>query len=110
MVRVNVSLTAASPRETDRLVEAFRFLMVKTRVVPGCLECGVWIESGTIVHYAETWATEDDLRQRVCSSTFTSLLSVVEEGTNVSVQFDFVTEQRGLDYVAEVRARTHDAS
>ena len=109
MVRVNVALNAASPRDAERLVDAFRFLMMSTRVAPGCVECTVWTESNAIVHYTEAWATEDDLRRRVCSDQFTSLLSVVEAGANARVQFDFVTETRGLDYVAEVRAGVPDA-
>ena len=43
------------------------------------------------------------MRQRVRSDRFTSLLAVVESGQDPQVQFDFVTESRGLDYVEEAR-------
>jgi len=58
------------------------------------------------VHYVEDWATEADIRRRVLSERFTSLLAVVEAATKADVQFDFVTERRGLEYVFEVREQT----
>jgi hypothetical protein len=56
------------------------------------------------VHYVEEWATEADIRGRVCSGSFTSLLSIIESAREEpQVQFDFVTSTRGLEYIAEVR-------
>jgi hypothetical protein len=56
------------------------------------------------VRYVEEWATEDAMRLRVRSERFTRLLEVLESAPSSPwVQFDFVTETRGLDYVAEVR-------
>ena len=55
------------------------------------------------VHYMEEWATEADMRRRVQSDLFTSLLGIVEAAREPRVQFDFVDSTRGLDYVAEVR-------
>jgi hypothetical protein len=43
------------------------------------------------------------MRQRVRSDRFTSLLGVVESAQDPQVQFDFVTQTRGLDYVEEAR-------
>ena len=44
------------------------------------------------------------MRLRVKSERFTSLLEVFESSREApTVQFDFVRETRGLDYVAEVR-------
>jgi hypothetical protein len=57
------------------------------------------------VHYVEEWATEEDMRARVRSDRFTSLLSVVETAREATVHFDFVTQTRGLEYVAEVRSQ-----
>ena len=47
---------------------------------------------------------EVDVRRRVRSDRFTSLLAVVECAQEPQVKFDFVATSRGLDYVAEVRA------
>jgi hypothetical protein len=56
------------------------------------------------VRYVEEWLNEDDLRQRVCSDRFTSLLGVLESVPEApEVQFEFVARTRGLDYVEEVR-------
>ena len=104
MVKLNVALRAASPRDANELLETLRFLMTTVRLEPGCIECTAWTERGSTVHYNEGWATEIDARRRVRSSGFTSLLSVMECASEPPhVQFDFVTMSRGLDFIEEVR-------
>ena len=83
-----------------------RLLASPTRIEPGCLGCRVWTEDSEepTVRYVEEWATEDAMRRRVRSQRFTRLLEVLESAPlPPRVEFDFVTETRGLDYVAEVR-------
>ena len=104
MVRVAVALGAQSPRAAHDLLEALRFLAVGARVEPGCLGCSAWLDADSTVRYTEEWATEADMRRRVRSDRFTSLLAVVESSQEPQVHFDFVTTTRGLDYIAEVRA------
>lgn len=105
MVRLSVALSASSQRCVQDLLDGLRFLMSGTRLEPGCRECSLWVDPDSTVHYVEEWETEADMRQRVRSSRFTSLLGVIESA-NVPprVQFDFVTSTRGLDYVAQVRS------
>ena len=105
MVRLNVAITAASPRNASSLLEALRFLMTSVRIERGCVDCSAWLDPDLTVRYTEAWKTEADLQRRVCSETFTSLLGVVECGRDARVEFDFVTETRGLEYVAQVRER-----
>jgi hypothetical protein len=106
MVRLSVSLQANSVRAAEGLLEACRFLSVSTRYDPGCVECSAWLEPDSLVRYTELWATEPDMRRRVRSDSFTSLLGIVESAREAAVQFDFVTSTRGLDYVEEVRGQT----
>jgi quinol monooxygenase YgiN len=103
MVRLTVEFHVSTRRATE-IIEALRFLMVTTRAEPGCLSCGVWKDSESAVRYLEEWATETDMRERVRGERFTKLLSVIESVEKPpTVQFDFVTTTRGLDYVAEIR-------
>ena len=56
------------------------------------------------MRYVEEWTTEDAMRRPVRSQRFTRLLEVLESAPlPPRVEFDFVAETRGLDYVAEVR-------
>jgi hypothetical protein len=92
---------------TQQLVHALRFLASWLRIERDCLHCWVWVEDTdeSTVRYVEEWSTEEAMRRRVCSERFTKLLEVLESAPAAPcVQFDFVTETRGLDYVAEVRA------
>lgn len=103
MVRLTVTLRPSVGRVVD-LIEAFRFLIVSTRLEPGNLGCSVWTEPDSSVHYVEEWSTEGDIRRRVGSDRFTLVLSLLESVREAPhVQFDFVSTTRGLDYVAEVR-------
>ena len=103
MVRLVVALQASSARAAQGLLEALRFLQLGTRFETGCVECSAWMELDGTVRYTELWASEADVRRRVRSDHFTSLLSVLESAREASVQFDFVSSTRGLDFVQQVR-------
>ena len=105
MVRLAVALVAPASG-TDQLLHALRLLASPTRIEPECLACRVWTDDGnrSMVRYVEEWASESAMRRRVRSRRFTRLLEVLESAERPpSIQFDFVTATRGLDYVAEVR-------
>lgn len=103
MVRLTVTLKS-SARGAQDLVEAFRFLGVGTRLDSGCQGCSVWVEPDETVHYLEEWKSESDMRRRVQSEAFTSVLALIESVREPpEVQFDFVSTTRGLDYIEEVR-------
>jgi quinol monooxygenase YgiN len=106
MLRLNVTLIAASTRNREGLLEGLQYQIAGTRLEHGCLGCSAWVGGDAKVRYYEEWATEDDLRRRVQSDRFTSLLAVVEAAAGAEVQFDFVNRTRGLDYVAELRERS----
>jgi quinol monooxygenase YgiN len=107
MVRLTVALTGASARNVQELLEALRFLQTGTRLEPGCRGSSAWLEPDGSVHYVEEWDTEADMRRRVRSPGFTSLLAVVESAHDQPrVEFDFVTRTRGIDYIAEIRDAT----
>ena len=79
--------------------------MSGTRLESGCRGCSVWVDPDSTLQYVEEWDTEADMRQRVRSPRFTSLLGIIESAdAPPRVQFDFVTTSRGLDYVAQVRS------
>jgi len=103
MLRLNVTLGAASARDRERLLEGLQYQVPGTRLEAGCLGCSAWVGVDWSVRYYEEWATENDLRHRVQSERFTSLLAVVEAAEDAEVQFDFVDRRRGLDYVSELR-------
>ena len=105
MVRISIELRTASPRDAIDLLETLRFLTSSTRLDRGCHECAAWTDREFIVHYSEGWAGEADVRRRVRSPGFSSLMALMECGSAPpQVKFDFVTKTRGLDYLEEIRA------
>ena len=107
MVQLTVTLRASSQRDLQNLLEALRFLMSGTRLEPECRECSVWVDSDSTLHCVEEWRTEADMRRRVRSPRFTSLLGVIVFAhEEPRVQFDFVTITRGLEDVTQIRNNT----
>jgi quinol monooxygenase YgiN len=105
MVRMNVALRTASPRDALEILETLLFMIARTRLEPGCADCTAWADRDATVHYGEGWVTEADARRRIQSDDFTSILSVMECASEPPrVQFDFVSLTRGLDFVEEVRS------
>jgi quinol monooxygenase YgiN len=105
MVRLGITLNA-SRASAQRLVIALRSLMTSTRLSQECLKCELWTAEGdtTTLHYEEQWAGEDAMRERVRSDAFTRLLEIMEAAARPpDVEFDFVTERRGLEYIESVR-------
>ena len=103
MVRLTLTLRPMA-RSVPELVDAFRFLMISTRLEPGCVSCSVWSDPDASVHYFEEWQTEADMRRRLRSDRFTSVLALMEAVNEAPrVRFDFVSWFRGLEYVEEVR-------
>ncbi len=104
MVRLAVAL-ATPVIARPEVLQTLRLLASPTRVEPGCLDCRVWSDDDDpIVHYVEEWSTEEAMRQRVRSVRFTQLLEVLEAAaTPPTINFEFVNQTRGLDYVEEVR-------
>jgi quinol monooxygenase YgiN len=102
MVRLVVTVRGRTPRSAADVADALRFLALRTRHEPGCLDCSV---SGPAeaIRYVEEWASEAELRRRVRSDKFTALLSVIEAGDEPQVRFEFIGGVRGLDYVEEIR-------
>ncbi len=105
MVRLTIELRTASPRDAIDLLETLRFMTAATRLDRGCQECAAWTDREFTVHYSEGWAAEADVRRRVRSTGFSSLLALMECGAEPpEVKFDFVTKTRGFDYVEEIRS------
>jgi len=103
MVRLKVALSA-SAESAGHILEALRFLMASTRLEEGCLDCDAWKDPDSTVEYFEEWASEADMRHRVRSDAFTSLLAVMEAADRPPrVRFELIYATRGLDYVAELR-------
>ena len=84
-------------------MEGLRSLIIGTRLEDGCLGCSVWSDPDSTVNYFEEWATETDVRRRIRSEEFKSLLAVMEASQEPpQVRFDFLTGIRGFEYIAEI--------
>jgi len=93
--------------QTRPITMALHSLAADTRSTRGCVGCSVMtdIKNRGTVRYTEEWLTEDDLRERVRSDTFSQVVNLIEDATQPPrIEFTLAHETRGLDFVEEVRA------
>jgi quinol monooxygenase YgiN len=94
------------PSEAQSITTALQGLMLYTRAEHGCAGCSVSTEMGALVliHYVETWETENDLKRQIRSQRFSALAELVERATaDPAVEFALPDGTRGLEYAKTVR-------
>ena len=92
--------------QTRPITMALHSLAADTRTTRGCVGCSVTADIGKrgTVRYVEDWQTEDDLRRRIQSDTFSKLVTLLEDAIQPPrIEFALDQETRGLDFVEEVR-------
>ena|SRR5438093_8960767 len=92
--------------QTRPITMALHSLAADTRTTRGCIGCSVSTDIGKrgAVRYVEEWQTEDDLRRRLRSDTFSQLVTLIEGAIQPPrIEFALDHETRGLDFVEEVR-------
>ncbi len=106
MVQLLVRLVAP-PGHADEVIQACRTVLRAAQADRRCA-CAQLCREDDDAHricYTEEWA-DADLRQQLDSDRFGRLLAVLETSAAPPVfEFRFVTETRGLDYVAAMRLR-----
>jgi quinol monooxygenase YgiN len=113
VILVSLHLRAA-PSRSGEFVQALRLIMRAARAEKGFITCQISLaadDENTVV-YEERWRTQGDFEEQARSARYTRLLSLVESASEQpSLEFHFVSETRGLEYLAAVRATdgTHQA-
>lgn len=90
------------------MLEALNSLAFATRLDRGCSDCRLSVDANDprSFCYVEDWNSLEDLEREIRSDRFTRLLLLLETAPELPVlEFRFVSETRGLDYVGEVRRK-----
>lgn len=96
----------APPVQTPGLVQALRALMRSARAEKGFITCRLRFDADDMntIEYEERWQSRQDLEQQLRSARYTRLLALMESAQEEpSLEFAFVSETHGLEYVAAVR-------
>lgn len=105
MVQLHLRLKAPHGRLPDT-IRALQSLRLPAQLAGTCSRADVSCEldDPDVVRYSEEWQKAEDLEREVRSARFSRLLALMETAAEPPVlEFRFVSETRGLDYVAEVR-------
>lgn len=113
VVQLQLRIISAAGR-IQQTIQALRSLMVPAQLDRGCSGCWLYVDNmnSRCLCYVEEWASPADLEREICSARFTLLLSVMEAAPKApSLEFRFISQTRGLDYVKEIRlVRDDDAA
>ena len=92
--------------QTRAITMALHALADDARGAHGCIGCSVSTDIGSrgTVRYVEEWRSEDDLRLRLRSDTFSQLATLIDQAERPPrIEFALADGTRGLDFVVEVR-------
>lgn len=95
-----------APMRRAEMVKALRLLLRAARAEKGFISGRLCLEADDpdTVIYKERWQTREDFEDQLRTSRYTRLLTLMESASEQpSLEFHFVTETRGLEYVAAVR-------
>jgi len=98
----------SSPLHAGELVRAFRLLIRQARAETGFINCRLCLEANhaDTICYEERWETQQDFEDQARSPRYVQILSLMESATEPpSLEFHFVSETRGLDYLASLRGK-----
>jgi quinol monooxygenase YgiN len=99
----------ANAKGVQSMTHALRSLMLPIQLDRGCGGCHLYGDAGepNSLLYVEKWATQKDLEREIRSDRFTRLLSLMESSPTPPVlEFWFISQTRGLEYIAEIRNRS----
>ncbi len=105
MVQVVLRMVA-HPGSAKEMVHTLRSLMLPLQAAAGFIACRLYAdpESPNELCYVEEWQTSGQLDQQIRSSHYTRLLALMEEAAEPpSLQFNWVTDSKGLEYLETVR-------
>jgi quinol monooxygenase YgiN len=105
MVELLVRLTAA-PGQSQKLIQALRSVMRSLEVEGACqaAHAASDADDANVVWYFEEWPGVEAFERHLRAHSFARLLSVVETAaTTPFVECRFVSETRGLEYLAATR-------
>lgn len=101
----SLRLKTSAPHRAE-VVQALRSLMRSARAEKGFVAGRLSgdLDDAEAVTYEERWLTERDFEDQINSPRFTRLLALMETASEKpTLEFHFISETRGLDYVAAVR-------
>lgn len=96
------------PLRTGDMIQALRVLTRAARAEKGFITSRLCLQAddANTIHYEERWQTPEDFEDQLRSPRYTRLLALMESASEQPLlEFHFVSETRGLEYVAAVRGR-----
>jgi quinol monooxygenase YgiN len=111
VVQLQLKLTSP-PGRVQQTIQALRSVMLPARLEQGMANVHLSSEvgDGNVLFYVEEWADVESLIKHIRLPRFAWMLALMETAAEApTLEFRFVSQVRGLDYVAEVRGDSRPA-
>jgi len=98
----------SSPPHAGELIRAFRLLIRQAGAEKGFITCRLSLEAenANTLCYEERWETQKDFEKQARSPRYFQILALMESATEPpSLEFHFVSETRGLEYLEALRGK-----
>jgi quinol monooxygenase YgiN len=95
-----------APLRTAEMVQALRVVLRAARAEKGFIDGGLSLEADApdTIRYEERWQAEEDFEDQLRSPRYARLLALMESALeHPGLEFHFISQTRGLEYVAAVR-------
>jgi len=105
VVQLLLTLTCP-PDRLQQTIQALQSLMLPARLERRAAHAHLCsdVGDGNVLCYVEEWPDVDKLNEQIRSPRFDRMLALMETAAEApTLEIRFITEVRGLDYVAEVR-------
>ncbi|ESQ16714.1 MAG: antibiotic biosynthesis monooxygenase [Thiohalocapsa sp. PB-PSB1] len=103
MIQLTLCVTT-SDRDRPSVLDTLRRLIEPTRVLSGCNCCDLFqdAQDPNRIALLERWEDEAALNRHLRSRPFRAILAVVDLSVEPpDIQFDWVAQGRGLDYIEQ---------
>jgi quinol monooxygenase YgiN len=92
---------------TSEALQALRLIMRAARAEKGLVGCHIMLDAdeANTIDYEERWQSREDFDEQVRSARYTRLLALMESASErPSLEFHFISDTYGLEYVEAVRS------
>ena len=106
MIDVATLRMVTPPERRDEFLHALRWLAGPIRARAGCAGCRILqdLDDENALVFVEEWASREAFTRHLRSDDYRRLLALADLAVEPpEIQFDRLTERRGLDLVAEIR-------
>jgi quinol monooxygenase YgiN len=106
MMLATISMTMSAKKRGEAL-KILKSIAGHSKIDPGCLGCHIYedLQEDNVLVYEEMWRSEEDLKRRLRSAEYRTMLLVMEMALkHPEVRFNKVSTSTGMEMIEKARS------